>query len=147
MNLELKDASGKIVSRNFYWFGVQNSSYRRLNRLPAASLSATAKATRTGENIRVRVDLKNTGTAAALEQVNSAERRRRVAFFRLYYTDNYGHCFRARAGKLSLSIPRNRQWAPRKWLYEDGTWQPRLCGSLSGHDPAVPALISAALPS
>jgi hypothetical protein len=41
------------VSRNFYWLGADNASYRRLNRLPAASLSATAKATRTGENIRV----------------------------------------------------------------------------------------------
>ena len=53
VSLELKYASGEIVSRNFYWLGADNASYRRLNRLPAASLSATAKATRTGENIRV----------------------------------------------------------------------------------------------
>ena len=33
VNLELRDASGTVLSRNFYWIGAQNSSYRRLNRI------------------------------------------------------------------------------------------------------------------
>ena len=106
VSLELKYASGEIVSRNFYWLGADNASYRRLNRLPAASLSATAKATRTGENIRVRVDLKNTGTAAALANkltlLNASDGSRILP---AYYTNNYVSLLPGESREIELEYP------------------------------------------
>jgi hypothetical protein len=106
VSLELKYASGEIVSRNFYWLGADNASYRRLNRLPAASLSATAKATRTGENIRVRVDLKNTGTAAALANkltlLNASDGSRILP---AYYTDNYVSLLPGESREIEIEYP------------------------------------------
>ena len=32
------ELAGEVVSRNLYWLGVDNASYRRLNRLPLASV-------------------------------------------------------------------------------------------------------------
>jgi hypothetical protein len=78
------------VSRNFYWLGADNASYRRLNRLPPASLSATAKSTRAGDDIRVQVELRNTGTTVSLANkltlLNATDSSRILP---AYYTDNY----------------------------------------------------------
>ena len=105
-SLELKNTSGEIVSRNLYWLGFDNASYRRLNRLPAASLSATAQATRTGENIRVRVDLKNTGTAAALANkltlLNAGDGSRILP---AYYTDNYVSLLPGESREIEIEYP------------------------------------------
>ncbi len=90
VNLELRNSSGEIVSRNFYWLGADNASYRRLNRLPPASLSATAKSTHAGDDIRVQVELRNTGTTVSLANkltlLNAADGSRILP---AYYTDNY----------------------------------------------------------
>ena len=56
VKLELRNSSGEMVSENFYWLGAESASYRRLNRLPASSLSVIAKSTRAGDEIQVRVD-------------------------------------------------------------------------------------------
>jgi len=90
VNLELRNSSGDIVSRNFYWLGADNASYRRLNRLPISSLSATAKSTRAGENIRVKVELRNISTTVSLANkltlLNAADGSRILP---AYYSDNY----------------------------------------------------------
>ena len=106
VSLELKNTSGEIVSRNLYWLGAENASYRRLNRLQAASISAKAKATRTGENIRVRVDLKNTGTAAAL--ANKLTLRNEGDGSRIlpaYYTDNYVSLLPGESREIEIEYP------------------------------------------
>jgi hypothetical protein len=106
VSLELKNTSGEIVSRNFYWLGADNESYRRLNRLPAASISATARVIRTGENIRVRVDLKNTGTTAALANkltlLNAGDGSRILP---AYYTDNYVSLLPGESREIEIEYP------------------------------------------
>jgi hypothetical protein len=89
VSLELRNASGEVVSRNFYWLGADNASYRRLNRLPNASLSATAKSIRAGDNIRVIVDLRNTGTAVSLASKLTLLNADGSRILPAYYTDNY----------------------------------------------------------
>ena len=90
VNLELRNSAAEVISRNFYWLGADNASYRRLNRLPLASLSVTAKSSRTGDTISVQVELRNNGTAAALDNkltlLNAADGSRILP---AYYTDNY----------------------------------------------------------
>ena len=55
IKLDLGDASGQLVSQNFYWPGLESSSYRGLARLPPAVLAAVAESARNGESIRIRV--------------------------------------------------------------------------------------------
>jgi hypothetical protein len=78
------------VSENFYWLGAESASYRRLNRLPASSLSVIAKSTRAGDEIQVRVTLQNTGTVVSLADkltlLNAADGLRILP---AYFTDNY----------------------------------------------------------
>ena len=106
VNLELRDASGQILSRNLYWIGAQNSSYRRLNHLAAASLSVTAKSTRTGDNVRILVELRNTGTVASLENkltlVNAGDSSRILP---AYYTDNYVSLLPGESRKIEIEYP------------------------------------------
>jgi glycosyl hydrolase family 2/Ig-like domain-containing protein/concanavalin A-like lectin/glucanase superfamily protein len=106
VNLELRNSPAEVVSRNFYWLGADNASYRRLNRLPLASLSATAKSTRAGDNIRVRVDLRNTGTTAALANkltiLNATEGSRILP---AYYTDNYVSLLPGESREIEIEYP------------------------------------------
>ena len=106
VNLELRNSSGEVVSRNFYWLGADNASYRRLNRLPAASLSATAKSTRAGDNIRVRVELRNTATTVSLANkltlLNAADGSRILP---AYYTDNYVSLLPGESREIEIEYP------------------------------------------
>jgi len=103
VNLELRDASSEIVSRNFYWLGADNSSYRRLNRLGQASLSVKAKSTRAGDNIRIEIELTNPGTNAALANkitlLNAADGSRILP---AYYTDNYVSLLPGESRKIQI---------------------------------------------
>jgi hypothetical protein len=106
VKLELRNSSGEMVSENFYWLGAETSSYRRLNRLPASSLSVTAKSTRTGEIVRVRVDLHNTGTVVSLVNkltlLNAADGARILP---AYYTDNYVSLLPGESREIDVEYP------------------------------------------
>jgi hypothetical protein len=90
IKLELKDASGKLLSDNLYWLGAASSSYRALNRLPPAALAVTATSGASGDEIRVHVELRNTGSAVALANkltlLNAADGSRILP---AYFSDNY----------------------------------------------------------
>ncbi len=90
VKLELRDGAGRLLSENLYWLGAKSASYRRLNRIPAASLSASASSTRDGSSTRVRVQVKNTGSVAALATkltLLTAPEGTRV--LPAYWSDNY----------------------------------------------------------
>jgi hypothetical protein len=112
-NLELQDAQGGVVSRNFYWLGAQSSSYRRLNRLAPASLSAAAKSARTGDNIHVQVELRNTGTAVSLETkltlLNAADGSRILP---AYYSDNYISLLPGETRQIEIEYPAKSATGP-----------------------------------
>jgi hypothetical protein len=90
VSLELKNAAGEVVSRNFYWLAAQDASYRRLNRLGATSLAASAKSVRTGDTVRLQINLQNKGTVASLATkltlLNASDGSRILP---AYYSDNY----------------------------------------------------------
>jgi hypothetical protein len=90
VKLTLTDATGKEVSQNFYWLGRPGSSLRALNRLPAASILATATATTDGDQVKVHVQLENKGTAAALENKLTLETASDgIRILPAYLSDNY----------------------------------------------------------
>jgi hypothetical protein len=106
VSLELRNSSAEVVSRNFYWLGADNASYRRLNRLPTAMLSATAKSTHVGDSIRVKIELHNTGVSAALATkltlVNAANGSRILP---TYYSDNYVSLFPGESREIEIEYP------------------------------------------
>ncbi len=106
VNLELRDASGQVLSRNFYWLGAQNSSYRRLNRLGASSISATAKSVRSGDNGLIKVELRNTGNVASIEDkltlLNAADGSRILP---AYYGDNYVSLLPGETREIEIEYP------------------------------------------
>jgi Exo-beta-D-glucosaminidase Ig-fold domain/Glycosyl hydrolases family 2/Concanavalin A-like lectin/glucanases superfamily/Glycosyl hydrolases family 2, sugar binding domain/Glycosyl hydrolases family 2, TIM barrel domain len=90
VKLDLKDQSGNPMSSNLYWLTGDSRNFRDLVQLPLATVNATATATREGDQVRVHVELKNTGADLALQNkltlVNSATGERILP---AYYTDNY----------------------------------------------------------
>jgi Exo-beta-D-glucosaminidase Ig-fold domain len=106
VNLELKNAAGEVVSRNFYWLGAQSSSYRRLNRLAAATLAVAAKSVRVGDNIRMQVELHNTGSVVSLETkltlLNASDGSRVLP---AYYSDNYISLLPGETRQVEIEYP------------------------------------------
>jgi hypothetical protein len=106
VNLELRNSAGELVSRNLYWLGADSASYRRLNRLPMASLAAAAKSTRTGDEVRVQIALRNTGTTAALANkltlLNATDGSRILP---AYYTDNYVSLLPGESREIEVAYP------------------------------------------
>ena len=106
VSLELRNPPGEVVSRNFYWLGADNASYRRLNRLPATSISAVAKSTRAGDNIRVQIELRNTGILVSLANkltlLNAADGSRILP---AYYSDNYISLLPGESREIEIEYP------------------------------------------
>jgi hypothetical protein len=115
VRLSLNDATGKAVSDNFYWMGGSEKSYRPLNRLPPASVSTTASATRDGDEIKVRVQIENHGTAAALankltlEAASDGER-----ILPAYLGDNYVSLLPGEAREIEIEYPASAAKGPAR---------------------------------
>ncbi len=106
VKLELHSADGTLVSQNLYWLGAESSSYRALNRLPAAQISATASSVRNGDVEHVRVRLQNNGSAAALENkltlLNAGDGMRILP---AYYSDNYVSLLPGETREIEIEYP------------------------------------------
>ena len=106
VKLQLRNSSGESVSENFYWLGVESASYRRLNRLPAASLSVSAKSSRSDQSVHVHVKLQNTGTVVSLSNkltlLNAADGARILP---AYYSDNYVSLLPGESREIDIEYP------------------------------------------
>jgi hypothetical protein len=89
IKLELRDSSGALLSDNFYWLGADGASYRALNRVAASSVSATAKLARSGDRVRVHVQLRNTGSTVSLLDKLTLLDAKGQRVLPAYYSDNY----------------------------------------------------------
>ena len=106
VKLELRSASGELLSQNLYWLGAKSSSYRELGRLLAADVSASADSVRSGDTIRVRVRLENRGTVAALENkltlLDAADGSRILP---AYLSDNYVSLLPGESREIEIEYP------------------------------------------
>jgi hypothetical protein len=88
--LELRGVDGRTISENLYWLGATSSSYRRLNTLPVASLTATAQSRRVGQSVRTRVRLENQANTVALAiKLTPLHRADDSRILPAYLSDNY----------------------------------------------------------
>ena len=103
-SLELKNTSGEIVSRNLYWLGVDNASYRRFNRLPGrVALCYSASHPHGREYSHPAGTEKHRYRRGPCQQVNPIERRGRVAYLR-DYTDNYVSLLPGESREIEIDI-------------------------------------------
>ncbi len=90
VSLKLSDASGKLVSENFYWRGKAPASYRALNDLAPVRLDARMDAAADeGKDKRVRITLSNPSRVPALAAKLTLVNGRGVRILPAFYSDNY----------------------------------------------------------
>ena len=106
VKLELHSASGELLSDNFYWLADSSQSYRRLNRLTPASLAITASSTHSGDDSRIKVELRNTGTVPSLATkvtlLNASDGSRLLP---AYYSDNYVSLLPGETREIEIEYP------------------------------------------
>jgi Exo-beta-D-glucosaminidase Ig-fold domain/Concanavalin A-like lectin/glucanases superfamily/Glycosyl hydrolases family 2/Glycosyl hydrolases family 2, sugar binding domain/Glycosyl hydrolases family 2, TIM barrel domain len=106
VKLGLRNAAGEIVSENFYWLGADSASYRQLNRLTAASVSATASSLSADGNVHVRVKIQNTGSVVSLVDkltlLNASDGSRILP---AYFTDNYVSLLPGESREIQIESP------------------------------------------
>jgi hypothetical protein len=106
VKLEARTSGNQLLSENFYWLGGTSASYRQLNRLPVAKLSATATYSRSGTDEHVHVQLRNDGTSAALANkltLLSASDGSRI--LPAYYSDNYVSLLPGETRNIEIEYP------------------------------------------
>ncbi len=109
VELQLKDASGKLLSRNLYWLGADSASYRALNTLPEGTLETAATGTSQADGFRhIAVTLKNTGAAAILQAkltLENASDGSRI--LPAYYSDNYVSLLPGESRMVTIDYPQD----------------------------------------
>ena len=108
IKLELKDNTGQQISDNFYWLAANKSDYRRMNEMPAATLTATAKiATATRGEGRATITLVNSETGAAVAtKLTLKDAATGLRILPAYYSDNYVSLLPGATKTIDIAIPR-----------------------------------------
>jgi exo-1,4-beta-D-glucosaminidase len=125
IDLELKDAAGKVVSRNFYWVpgmltsfdwgrtffthtpAARHEDMRALTQLPAASVTAKATVAATKQGRELNVTLENSPAALAF-QVNVAARTATGDLIApVFWEDNWIELVPGEKRTLTALLPEN----------------------------------------
>jgi hypothetical protein len=130
VKLRLEDTSGALVSENFYWIGEDAQSYRKLNRLAAASLVMEAKSARSGETARITVNIRNASDSPALQAKLTLLNSDGSRILPAYYSDNYISLLPGETRKIEIEYPTRSasgtpQIALRGWNVEAKTVEVR----------------------
>ena len=106
VRLEARDASGSLISDNFYWLAPKDADYRQLNELGPAQVDASATPEISRGQPVIRVHLSNRGTTAALQiklvptRVADGER-----LLPAYLSDNYLSLLPGEDRSITLEVP------------------------------------------
>jgi hypothetical protein len=104
VRLELHGADGQLVSDNFYWRAANDTGYRALDRLGSAAVTATAE---TAGKDELRVDLRNTGQVAALQNKLTLLHADGSQVLPAYYSDNYVSLLPGEERTVTISVSDN----------------------------------------
>jgi len=90
IKLDLADASGKLLSSNFYWQHVAQDQFEGLRDLPTVMLDAEASAHAEGEKTMLTVTLRNgTSHVALLSHLQLHQKKSGRRVLPVFYSDNY----------------------------------------------------------
>ena len=108
VKLVLKDASGRVLSENFYWEGRDESALRKLNDLPRAPLRLTATRKQTSDEVVVQVTLENSSNAAALANKLTLLDAKGARILPAYYSDNYVSLLPGERREIEVRYPASK---------------------------------------
>ena len=90
IKLELNDASGQLLSSNFYWQHVAQDQFEGLMSLPTVTLDAEASARTDADKTVLTVTLhNNTGHVALLSHLQLHQKKSGRRVLPVFYSDNY----------------------------------------------------------
>jgi mannosylglycoprotein endo-beta-mannosidase len=90
IKLELGDASGKLLSSNFYWQHVAQDQFEGLMNLPTVTLDAETSARADGDKTVLTVTLhNNSGHVALLTHLQLHQKKSGRRVLPVFYSDNY----------------------------------------------------------
>lgn len=108
VRLELRDSSGRLLSRNVYWRAATEADYRSLNTMAQAEISATVRLLdgrdEAGERT-VQILLKNQGTAPSLETKLVLENSKGRELLPVYFSDNYISLMPGEEQTVTVKVP------------------------------------------
>jgi beta-galactosidase/beta-glucuronidase len=113
VKLELSNADGQVLSENFYWQGQDETAHQRLNELATVEPRVEAQSVRSGDEMRVRAKLENTGTAAALATKVTLLDANGQRILPAYYSDNYVSLLPGESRVVEISYPASAGTAAR----------------------------------
>jgi hypothetical protein len=106
VKLDLRNATGQLVSQNLYWLAAESPSYRALDRLAPAQLSSSATLRKAGDTVMIHVKLQNTGGDVALQTkltlLNAGDSSRILP---AYYGDNYVSLLPGESREIDIEYP------------------------------------------
>jgi hypothetical protein len=105
VKLEMRNSAGQLLSANLYWLGATGASYRQLNQLPGATITASARMSRTGDTGKVVVQLQNKGVAAALQTKLTLVNADGSRILPAYYSDNYVSLLPGESREVEIEYP------------------------------------------
>ena len=103
--LELRDASGNLVSENLYWLTDRESSLRKLTLLPSVVLKTTSTRSNRASG-EIQVALTNPETTIALStKLTLRDRATHMRILPVYYSDNYISLLPGESRQITISYP------------------------------------------
>jgi hypothetical protein len=106
VELQVSDAAGAAISDNLYWWAAEEASYRELNAMPQAALSASATLSASGAESRATVHIRNAGATPALMvklTLKDAASGKRI--LPAYYSENYVSLLPGEERTITVSYP------------------------------------------
>jgi hypothetical protein len=103
--LDVKSATGEILSHNTYWQGRDETSYRALGTMPQVKLVARATSHTDGSDCITTVDVTNSGTTAALETKLTLFGSNGAQVLPALFTDNYVSLLPGETRRIEVRYP------------------------------------------
>jgi Ig-like domain-containing protein len=103
--LDVTSASGEVLSRNFYWQGRDDASYRALGTMPQVKLAATAASRTDGGDRITTIDLTNPSATAAIETKLTVFGANGAQILPALFTDNYVSLLPGEVRRIDVRYP------------------------------------------
>lgn len=114
VSLKLTDASGNLVSENFYWRGRDTSSYKALNAMPSVPLAvALTKPVNDGKDRLVTATVRNGSSTPALTAKMTLVDAKGVRILPVLYSDNYISLLPGESKEITIRYPATQVTPPK----------------------------------
>ena len=101
------------MSQNFYWLAADSASYRQLTRLAPAEIIVRVNSVRSGDTVRVHVQLHNSGSTVALEnKLTLLDAGDGSRILPAYFSDNYVSLLPGESREIEIEYPSSARKGP-----------------------------------